>query len=96
MIGEQLTRMIGRYKALANNGRIELSVTPYAHPIMPLLLDLERARRAMPDVVLPGLDSYPAERVTDMLDEASRRFNDFSVSPPKAAGLRRGASVPKP
>jgi peptidoglycan/xylan/chitin deacetylase (PgdA/CDA1 family) len=38
---------------------VELSFTPYAHPIMPLLLDIETAREAMPDVILPEQQSYP-------------------------------------
>lgn len=54
-----LSGVIGRYRRLAESGRIELSVTPYAHPIIPLLLDFGAAREAMPDVRLPLLDRYP-------------------------------------
>ncbi len=59
IIGELLSGVIGRYKQLASRGQVELSVTPYAHPILPLLLDLASAREAMPDVALPVLPSYP-------------------------------------
>ncbi len=59
LIGELLSGLIGRYKALAERGQVELSVTPYAHPILPLLLDLECAREAMPDAALPAVTSYP-------------------------------------
>lgn len=51
--------LIGRYRRLAESGRIELSFTPYAHPILPLLLDLESAREAQPEVSLPAITSYP-------------------------------------
>ena len=44
LIGELLDGVIGRYRELADNGQVELSMTPYAHPIMPLLLDFESAR----------------------------------------------------
>lgn len=51
--------VIQRYKNLAEQGVIELTMTPYAHPIVPLLLDLHSTEQAMPDVELPLADSYP-------------------------------------
>lgn len=59
VMGELIGGIINRYRLLAESGQIELSVTPYAHPIMPLLLDIESAREAMPDVSLPTITSYP-------------------------------------
>ncbi len=59
IIGELLDGVLGRYRRLAEAGRIELSVTPYAHPIVPLLLDIDSAREAMPEVRLPHLPQYP-------------------------------------
>ncbi|MCB1849958.1 MAG: glycoside hydrolase [Gammaproteobacteria bacterium] len=50
---------IERYRKLADDGRVELSVTPYAHPIMPLLLDMGTAREAMPEVTMPKAIEYP-------------------------------------
>jgi len=51
--------VLPRYRALAERGQVELSVTPYAHPILPLLLDIESAREAMPEASLPLLEHYP-------------------------------------
>lgn len=59
LISELLSGVIGRYRRLAEQGRVELSVTPYAHPIVPLLLDLGSTREAMPDARLPLADHYP-------------------------------------
>jgi len=59
LIGYVLSDIIPRYRALAESGRVELSFTPYAHPIMPLLLDIESAQEAMPDVILPEHRAYP-------------------------------------
>lgn len=50
---EVLLATIPLYKRLHEEGRIELSVTPYYHPIMPLLCDITAARTAMPRVTLP-------------------------------------------
>ena len=59
IIGELLAGVIGRYRRLAEAGQAELSMTPYAHPIVPLLLDLQSAREAMPEVHLPHHPAYP-------------------------------------
>jgi alpha-amylase/alpha-mannosidase (GH57 family) len=48
-----LQAIIPLYKRLHENGRIELSVTPYYHPILPLLCDTRLALTAMPRVTLP-------------------------------------------
>ncbi|MDH5517588.1 MAG: glycoside hydrolase family 57 protein [Gammaproteobacteria bacterium] len=59
VIYELISGVIGRYKKLALAGQIELSMTPYAHPIVPLLQDIESAREAMPDALLPLAKNYP-------------------------------------
>ncbi|MCB1865395.1 MAG: glycoside hydrolase [Chromatiales bacterium] len=58
LIHEVIAGIIARYRALADSGRVELSVTPYAHPIVPLLLDFETARESMPTAPLPE-GEYP-------------------------------------
>lgn len=65
VIGELCSSVIGRYRNLAERGQIELSVTPYAHPIMPLLFDIKSTHDAMPDADLPNCEHYPGgeERV---------------------------------
>ncbi len=80
LIGEAIRGIIPRYRALAEQGRIELSTTPHFHPILPLLLDFGCARDSMPDVTLPDSDRYPGghERarahVQSALDSHCRRF----------------------
>ncbi len=76
IIGELLGSIIPRYRVLAERGQVELSVTPYAHPIMPLMLDIESAREAIPDVVLPNVGNYPdgKERVEWHIKEGIKVF----------------------
>ena len=45
--------MIPKYAELARRGQIELTFSPYYHPILPLLVDLESARAAIPQIRLP-------------------------------------------
>ncbi len=59
LIGELLNGVLERYRRLADAGQVELSVTPYAHPIAPLLLDINSAREALPNAELPRLRRYP-------------------------------------
>jgi len=59
IIAELINGVIPRYRKLAEQGRIELSMNPYAHPIVPLLLDLNSTWDAMPDADLPGARRYP-------------------------------------
>ncbi|HID20846.1 MAG TPA: alpha-amylase/alpha-mannosidase, partial [Planctomycetaceae bacterium] len=47
---------------LAEGGQVELTTTPFYHPILPLLWDKRSARQAMPGCSLPKhLDPYPED-----------------------------------
>lgn len=48
-----LRSIIPLYQKLHSEGKIELSVTPYFHPILPLLCDVRSAAVAMPKAHLP-------------------------------------------
>lgn len=50
---EILRQIIPLHRKLAESGQIELTTTPYYHPILPVLLDKKLAREAMPEVKLP-------------------------------------------
>lgn len=48
-----LSGLVSRWRALSDRNQVELSTTPYFHPILPLLCDTDAARRAMPTAQLP-------------------------------------------
>jgi alpha-amylase/alpha-mannosidase (GH57 family) len=50
---EILKSVLPLYRDAAARGQIEISVSPYAHPILPLLLDTDSAKEAMPQALLP-------------------------------------------
>ena len=57
-----LGRIIPLHRKLAERGQVELTTTPFFHPILPLLFDKRLAREAMPDVNLPSYkDGYPED-----------------------------------
>ncbi len=56
LVDWQLTligRIIPTYARLFEQGRIDLSFTPYYHPILPLLCDTDSALEALPAMTLP-------------------------------------------
>ncbi len=48
-----LAKIIPEHQKLAKAGQLELSTTPFYHPIVPLLCDTDIARVAMPKAALP-------------------------------------------
>ena len=59
IIGELMAGLLDRYRTLATSGRVELSVSPRFHAMLPLLLDFDCAREAEPDLRLPAIERYP-------------------------------------
>ncbi|NLF06760.1 MAG: alpha-amylase/alpha-mannosidase [Pirellulaceae bacterium] len=54
-----LREVVPLHRELMERGQIELTTTPFYHPILPLLYDKRLARRAMPNVALPArLEGY--------------------------------------
>lgn len=47
-------------------GQIEVTMTPFAHPILPLLLNTEFAREALPQAELPTRFAYPDDAKAHM------------------------------
>ena len=59
---ELIGEIIPLYKWLHEEGKVELSVTPYFHPILPLLCDTRIAQVAMPKANLPSIRfRYPED-----------------------------------
>ncbi len=48
LVGELLDGVLPRFRALSDAGKCELAVSPYSHPILPLLLDFDAARDSEP------------------------------------------------
>jgi alpha-amylase/alpha-mannosidase (GH57 family) len=93
LIRATLATLIPRYRALAERGQIELSATPYAHPLSPLLLDFHCAREAEPALPLPQAQTYPGGRdrvhghIAGAIADHERRFG----SPPAGMWPAEGA-----
>lgn len=93
IIGDLLSKVIYRYKSLARKGRVELSVTPYAHPIMPLMIDINSAHEATPGAALPTLTAYPGgeQRVEWHLRKGVATFRHFFGFEPQGCWPSEGS-----
>ena len=93
IIGEQIADVLPRYRGLAESERIELSVTPYGHPILPLLLDMQSTHQAMPEAPLPANGNYPGglERARWHIDEGLRVFESYFGFRPQGCWPSEGA-----
>jgi alpha-amylase/alpha-mannosidase (GH57 family) len=48
-----MRRLFPMYRRLIDRGQIEVSTTPYHHPILPLIIDSQSMARCMPDATQP-------------------------------------------
>jgi alpha-amylase/alpha-mannosidase (GH57 family) len=77
-----LATVMEPYKQLQKNGQAELSVTPYYHPILPLLCDTESAHEAMPHLPLPATIFRHAEDAEAQIDAAITAYiQEFGKKP---------------
>jgi len=79
---EILAEIIPLHRKLAERGQVELSTTPFYHPILPLLMDKKLARQAMPQVELPRHLAGYAEDAAAQIRRAVEYHTELFGSPP--------------
>jgi alpha-amylase/alpha-mannosidase (GH57 family) len=79
-----LNRVLPVYREYAAKGQIEISTTPFYHPILPLLCDSDIARVPHPDVPLPPRFQYKEDARVQLQRSRSYIEEKFGISP---AGL---------
>lgn len=79
---EILKEIIPTYKRFMERGQVELTVSPYFHPILPLLFDTRVAKEANPETVLPKVNFAYPEDVRSQINSAMDFFKSrFGVMP---------------
>ncbi|MGD2177769.1 MAG: hypothetical protein PVG71_08100, partial [Anaerolineae bacterium] len=66
---------------LQQEGQIEVTMTPYAHPILPLLYATDLAEEGMPDATLPERFSYPQDAIAQVERGVERYQRIFGQEP---------------
>ena len=89
-----LKDVVPLYRTLAARGQIELTTTPFYHPILPLLVDTELARRALPH--LPPLPRLHASEDADaQIRKAAAYHTRLFGQPPQGLWPSEGSVCPE-
>lgn len=92
LMGETITNLLQRYQNLQERGQIEISTTPKAHPLAPLMLDFKTAHDTVVDAPIPT-ENYPhgASRVNAHVQEGLAIHKKYFNSPAKGMWPAEGA-----
>ncbi|RME83246.1 MAG: glycoside hydrolase, partial [Caldilineae bacterium] len=76
-----VAEVIPLHRRLQEEGRIEITMTPFFHPILPLLFSTDLARVAVPDLELPATFSYPLDAIAQVQMGVDYYRQTFGRSP---------------
>lgn len=93
IMADAIEGIIPRYRALMESGQIEISMTPYGHPIVPLLIDFQSMKDAQPHAPMPNYEAYPDgyDRAKWHMEHGMEVYEHFFGSKPKGVWLSEGA-----
>ncbi len=79
---EIIQQILPKHRQMQESGQLEITTTPYTHPILPLLADTNSARVAIPEIGLPKYRFQWAEDIPRHLYKAREIYRDrFGVAP---------------
>lgn len=78
-----LARTLGAYRSAADRGQVELSTSPYFHPILPLLINSDSARIAAADALLPPRRFAHPEDAAEQVRRAVVKHEQVFGKPPR-------------
>ncbi len=90
-----LKRVLPRFSEAAATGRVELSVTPAYHPILPLLYDNNISRRSDPTTPIPAEPFRYPEDARGQIERGRALFEEFFGERPKGMWPSEGAVSPE-
>ena len=86
-----IARIVPVYRQLQNENRIEVSFTPYYHPILPLLCDTDIAREALPSLKLPKHRFVHPEDAEHQMVRSIQKFESLFGRPMKGMWPSEGS-----
>ncbi|MBN1259317.1 MAG: glycoside hydrolase [Anaerolineae bacterium] len=94
VLGEHLRlieEIVPVHQRLQETGQIEVTMTPFAHPILPLLVNTSLAKIAMPDVTLPDNPFRYGQDATAQLEKGVALYEDFFAVAPRGMWPAEGS-----
>jgi len=92
---EYLARVLPLYNHLRDRGQIEITTSPYYHPILPLLVDSGTAHRASPGLPLPDPPFCHPEDAIEQIRLAVEAHQAAFGEPPRGMWPPEGAVCPE-
>ncbi|WP_232068722.1 glycoside hydrolase family 57 protein [Nitrospira sp. KM1] len=86
--------IVPMYRRLLDRGQVELTTTPFYHPILPLVIDTDVTRRARPDLPLPVRFRAP-EDAQGQLKQAVEFHTTTFGQPPTGLWPSEGSVCPE-
>ena len=83
--------VVPAYRRLQAAGQVELSTSPYFHPILPALVDAASAREATPQMTLPRTPFASPEDAAEQIRRAYAYHTDVFGRPPAGLWPSEGA-----
>ncbi len=80
---EIISQILPQHRKMQKSGQIEVTTSPYTHPIMPLLADTKAGRVAVPDMMLPGIRFRWESDITLHLDKAKQIYHEYFDTAPR-------------
>jgi alpha-amylase/alpha-mannosidase (GH57 family) len=78
-----ISEIIPAYKAYQEKGQIEVTISPYYHPILPLLIDTNAAQIARPEMQLPEKPFQHPEDAKIHVKRAVKKYKELFGRHPK-------------
>ncbi len=88
---EILGRILPKHKELQDKGQIEVSFSPYFHPILPLMCDTDVARVALPQLPLPQLRFAHPEDARAQIEQGANLYWEIFGKKPKGMWPSEGS-----
>ena len=88
---EIMREIIPTYKNMQESGNIEVSVSPFFHPILPLLCDSDVARISYPEIRLPKINFRHPEDARSQIEMAVKFYTERFGRPPRGMWPSEGS-----
>ena len=86
-----IKEVIPVHKELQDAGQIEVTMTPYAHPILPLLVSTDLAKEALPSIELPAKKFTYGQDATAHLELGVQLYAEHFGMPPRGMWPAEGS-----
>lgn len=86
-----IQEVIPLHKRMQDAGQIEVTMTPFAHPILPLLVTTQLAREALPELEMPSEPFIYGQDATAQLDLGFKFYEDHFGRAPRGMWPAEGS-----